>query len=638
MGSWRKWYGHSIGHNSKSRRPSLFCFVDCETQQRVRTEPRSYAELELRCGVACFVEWRKCREPKEKWWEFDSSNDFWLRLYQLLKPRRVCWLIAHNMLFDATVLRLWNEMERLQLKTSGERDKLPNGVPVAKGIGSDWKGLIAIDGLPFHLELLHERGRLNVSDLMNYYPCSLETIGESVGMPKWSLPPPEASAESWLSYCKQDVQILKTAYLGLVKRWEEQDNGNWKMSAASLAWNNYRHTRDCSDIIVHTHSSARELEWKSYFGGECRAWYRGLCPGTVVHLDVNSLYPSVMAGNQYPVELQDYILCPHLPIVESIASRYAVVADVTMDNICDDIPTRLNGRIVYGVGAFRTQLAGPEFAACLRGGCVVDVHGLSYYKTEDIFTGYVARWYEDKRKSRACNDTAGESFAKLMLLSLQGKFAQRSKVWEESPDVECLRPWSSWPHRHAKTGTVVQARSIGWTAQVAENRRDCAHSFPAISSYITSYARQRMQVLRSVIPPSCLYYQDTDSLMVDEKWYSDEGRWILPMGDELGQLRVVNVYERLKIRGPKNYTADGKHCIAGIRKRDRQVSDTAFVCERMERTASVIGREPDGAVRVWERSIDVPGTCREGGYSADGWSIPLTLGLTKPFGPTTITV
>ena len=147
-----------------------------------------------------------------------------------------------------------------------------------------------------------------------------------------------------------------------------------------------------------------------------------------------------------------------------------------------------------------------------------------------------------------------------------------------------------------------------------------------------------MQLLRKDIPPYCLYYQDTDSLFVDEQWFGREGRWELPIGEELGQLRIEGVYENVEIRGPKNYTADGRHCISGIRKRDVQIGETTFVCQRMERTASVISREPDGVVRSWERCIDVPGTCREGGYRSDGWAIPYALGLTKPPARSTLTV
>jgi hypothetical protein len=625
----RSWRGHSIGHNKRSRRPSLFCFVDTETIARPQKPDCTYVENELRCGVACFVEWRKGRKLKESWWDFDKADGFWVRLLAMLQPHRVCWLVAHNCLFDSTVLGLWELLEHNRLFTSAKEYAKVQGNLVDQHVKPNWQGLIAIDGLPFHMELLHENGRLNVSDLQNYYPCSLESIGESVGIPKMDMPALDATGESWLTYCKQDVEILKTAYLNLVKRWEREDNGNWKMSAAGLAWNNYRHTRDCSDIIIHQHGNARDLEWDAYYGGECRAWYRGQCRDRVVHLDVNSLYPSVMANNEYPIELVDYILTPHLGIVESLVERYSVIADITMENIWDDIPTRHNGRIVYPVGTFRTQLAAPEFASCLKGNCIHQIHAIAYYKRAAIFNDYVQRWYGVKSNASEVGDSAGELLAKLMLNSLNGKFAQRSKVWESDPDVECLRPWSVWPHKDQETGRVFSARSIGWNAQVAKNLRQCSHSFPAIAATITSYARQKMQHIRQDIPPSCLYYQDTDSLLVDREWFYDDGRWQLPMGKGLGQLRIVGEYAKLEIRGPKNYTADGRHCISGVRRKDRKEGAYTFIGSRMERTASIVTRPPDGTVRSWERIFDVPGTCREAGYNAEGWYIPMALGLTK---------
>jgi hypothetical protein len=629
MPSWKPWYGHSIGHNAKSRRPSLFCFVDTESRKRTRNTNQPYTENELRLGVACFVEWRKGREPKEKWVQFDKADDFWHKVWQMLHRRRVRWLIAHNSIFDFTLLELWSRLENNQLFTSTRQAIDCHGGKMAGLAGPNWKGLVAIDSIPFHMELLHERGRLNISDLMNYYPVKLSEIGKSIGIPKLPMPDDADSTDVWTDYCRNDVQILKTAYLNLVRQWESEDNGNWKMSAASLAWNNYRHTRDCTDIIVHQHSDARELEWKAYYGGECRAWFRGSVPVGVVHLDVNSLYPSVMREGLFPTELIDYILTPHLPIVESIAKRAAIVADVTMENVFDDVPVRSNGRVVYPVGWFRTQLAGPEFSECLAGDCIRQIHAIAYYRQSNIFKDYVDRWYESKSNSRSAGDRAGDTFAKLMLNSLQGKFVQRRRVWETNDEVEVLDPWKVGFHRNKMDGKAIFARAIGWTGQSFTRKVDCSHTFPAIAAYITSYARQKMRQIRRDIPPTCLYYQDTDSLMVDRTWYDTEGKQVLLIGDGLGQLRVIGVYGNVTIRGRKNYTVDGRDCISGMSVKDVKIGDTTYVGERFERAASIVSRNPDGIVRAGEREFSFPGVCQEGAYDRNGWAIPVVLGLTE---------
>jgi len=628
--AWKSWRGHSIGHNSRSRRPSLFVFVSVASKERPQKAGCNYVENELRCGAATLVEWRRGRKPRYEPWTFTTANGFWSSLWTMLSPRRVVWCISHGMLHTSTLLRMWERLETGKLYTSDTQVNKTLDVSLGDDNKRLWKGLLAIDGLPFHMQLKHDGKRLNISDIKNYYPLTLDTIGQSVGIHPEPVPSPESSEEDWLSYCKTSVEIVKESYLGLVRQWEKEDNGNWKMSAAGLAWNNFRHTRDCSDIIVHNHGNARDMEWEAYYGGECRAWFRGICPSGVIHLDVNSLYPSVMAGNQYPIELVDHIVTPSPYIVDSLSSRYELIADVTMTNICDDIPVRHNGRVIYPVGCFRTRLAGPEFRVCVKGNCISKIHAINYYKRADIFTSYVRRWYDSKaRYTEECN-RAGEQFTKLMLNSLFGKFSQRTKAWETNHDAEALRPWSVYPDKIGDSDRYEMVRTIGYSVQQLQGWRETSNTFPAISAYVTSYARERMRFLRRHIPPYALYYQDTDSLFVCQNWFNTEGKDMLDIGTGLGQLRIVNHYKEVTIRGAKNYTADGRDCISGVKSTDKSLGGTTYEGIRMETAAKVITRYPDGAIRSWSHTADFPGTCREGGYTKEGWSVPATLGLTKP--------
>jgi len=80
------------------------------------------------------------------------------------------------------------------------------------------------------------------------------------------------------------------------------------------------------------------------------------------------------------------------------------------------------------------------------------------------------------------------------------------------------------------------------------------------------------------------------------------------------------------IRGPKNYTVDGKNVISGVRSRDLEVGPQSWSGERFEGAPQIVTREPDGTVQTWMVDFETPGTCLEGGYLESGWSFPIQLG------------
>jgi DNA polymerase family B len=378
-------------------------------------------------------------------------------------------------------------------------------------------------------------------------------------------------------------------------------------------------------VVLHQHAEARALEWESYFPGECRAWYRGHCPGPVAHFDVNSLYPSVMLGNAYPTELIDYMLTPRPGMVDWLISKYLCIARVDLEATSDDLPFRKRPRVYYPIGRFTTTLAGPEFVRAWSGGHVRSVRALAYYKRAPVFNSYVSFWWAQRQSARAHGDCAREKLAKTLLNSLYGKFAQRNPRWQFDRRIEVVRPWRAFPWKHPDTGTVYPARGIGWEGQYAADRGDSPHCFPAVAAFVGAYARERMREIRRNVPPSCLYYQDTDSLMVADDPLARAEMGPLPLGDELGELREVGRYNRVTIRGPKNYTCDGIHTIAGVKASDREVGPMEWIGERWENGPQIVVREPDRTVCSWPMNFSTPGTCLEGGYGADGWYYPIQI-------------
>jgi hypothetical protein len=569
--------------------------------------------------------WKKGREPKETWYDFEHAAHFWGWLGQWQSKRTVLWVVAHNAMFDMTILGLWRHIENGYYATNRAGKPYKEPRTGEHRISETWHGLTAIDGTPFHVETEGPRGRVNFTDLQNYYQSSLADVGKMVGVPKGEWELERDSEERLKAYCRNDVEILKRAYLGLVSQWEQEQNGNWQFSAASLAHSHYRHKYLSDPIAIHNNASALELEWNALYGGEVRCWYRGCVNVPLVHYDVNSLYPSVMVDGVFPTALVDVIVNPPLDYACSLADRYACIVDASIDTDDDLYQLRRADRIVYPTGQYRTTLAGPEFWAAVDGRNIRKIYAMSLYTYASIFKQYVLDWWERKQAAKRAGDVCAEKFAKLMLNSLPAKFAQRTPVWETDSRVDVVRPWKTFPWKDPGTKVTHIARSVGWTGQVQRYRRPTENAFPAIYAYVTSYARERMRRLRMMFPPKTVYYQDTDSLIVNDAKYHDYTEISEHIGDEIGQLRVTGHYQSAEFRGLKNYTVDGRHVISGIRCKDVEVSPMQWNCERFERTSHLFCRQPDSTLRSFKVDIDTPGCDSEGGVGPDGWTYPLAL-------------
>lgn len=619
------WYGHYIGRNHSERRPQDFVFVDVETTQEVVGGVKPYTRHSLKLGVACHVRWRKGKDPVEKWYDFDHATHFWAWLAKLEAKKRVLWVIAHNAYFDMTILGLWERIEQGCYRITRKGKPYKDSRTGEQRISADWCGMLAIDGSPFHIEVEGVKGRVNFSDLTNYYPCPLADVAKTVGLEKGQWNDVYENEANLRAYCHHDVEILKRGYLELVKRWEDQKNGNWQFSAAGLAYSHFRHKYMQDNIAIHSHAEAMRIEWQSLYGGEVRCWYRGKTPGNVVHYDVNSLYPSVMADNVFPTALVDFILRPSRGIFRKLVDKYCSVAEVDLSTDQSVYPKRQGKRIVYPTGRYKTTLAGPELLHALDRGHITHCYSLAVYTYAPIFRRYTIEWWDEKFRARQRGDRAGESFAKLMLNSLSAKFAQKTPVWVNDSKVNVVQPWKVFPYRDDETGVTYPARSVGYVGQVMRHREPTDHSFPAIYAYVTSYAREKMRHVRELIGNRGIYYQDTDSLMVDEEVAGYIQSIPGLVGEGLGQLRTVGTYRSCIFRGVKNYTADGRHVISGVKSKDVALADMQWSGQRWERSNAIFNRQPDGTIRVHTVDLNTPGIDSEGGVNEDGWTYPLRL-------------
>lgn len=110
------------------------------------------------------------------------------------------------------------------------------------------------------------------------------------------------------------------------------------------------------------------------------------------------------------------------------------------------------------------------------------------------------------------------------------------------------------------------------------------HSFPAIAAHVTAYARQYLWRLMETAGVGNYYYCDTDSLFVNRAGYANLTAYL--DNDRLGGLKVEKQVQELRIFGLKDYVADDKITLKGIRRNAVQITATRY---RQEQWPSLQG-------------------------------------------------
>jgi len=130
------------------------------------------------------------------------------------------------------------------------------------------------------------------------------------------------------------------------------------------------------------------------------------------------------------------------------------------------------------------------------------------------------------------------------------------------------------------------------------------HSFPAIASHITAYARMYLYELIKKAGFENVYYCDTDSLFVNEEGYNRLKNFI--DDKELGKLKLEEVGECI-IWGAKNYKFNETRKIKGIPKKS-EYKDGAYWWWQFERWRSGFkyGLHDGVILKLAHRSIKSP--------------------------------
>lgn len=283
---------------------------------------------------------------------------------------------------------------------------------------------------------------------------------------------------------------------------------------------------------------------KSYFGGRVEAYGNPKWDALVCYMDINSLYPTVMYKNKFPVGRPLKLEKLDLPSFMYVLNRFEgfVQCKIRVPKIkVQPLPYQSNGKLIFPYGVLEGIWAFPEIRLALKKGCTIEQIHECYYFTESkyLFKDYIDKFYPLKK---AATEQGIRTLVKLLLNSLYGKFGQRHE--RESPilveiNIEDIEE---------------DCKVSFYDGHCYKHELSVSESFKPfmlvhIAAYVTSYAR-------------CLEYSYLDA--ANKVYYCDTDSFVIPIED-IGLYTITDDLGSLKAEwtghfvcfAPKVYYYDG---------------------------------------------------------------------------------
>ncbi len=526
--------------------PYLMCATFCRYKNRKTEYSKIYKH-----------EYMKYWDKPELYHKYDGYEnnvfDFWKELCSFAQYKTTTYCYAHNMGYD-------------MIATSA--------IPILEDSGFRLQSFFEKGGTIIYHFTYHEydeneepiKDKTKTVVLLsstNFYSDTLANIAKVFGLEKIDIKKEygedynNITLENSIIYCKQDVKVLQTAMEELFKFIKNEDLGCMGKTAASQSFNAFKHRFMTHNIYVHTNEKAINLERKSYYGGRVECFKIGeMKNNDYYYIDVNSMYPYVMANFRYPTRLLSYQKYNSLCDIKlSINEGQGVIAYVKVKIDKPYFPLRKDKKLIFPIGEFWTYLATPELEFAIKHNLIINVGECSYYHMEPIFKSFVDYFYNKRLDAKKIGDKIHDYLFKLMMNCLYGKFGQLKENWEP---VSFAPPHaiSNFIENDFDTGEEKHVKELGGTRfeKIGEDS-EAFNSFPAVASHVTSQAR--IHLLNHILTAEIenVYYMDTDSLMINKTGYINLKDTLNE--SILGKMKLEDHAVYMKINAPKDYIFDG---------------------------------------------------------------------------------
>lgn len=500
----------------------------------------------------------------------DKEHQFWAFLDEHSDKQRTTWIFSQDIGHSLTLLEFWSRLDEGIFSLNRQR---PSADDSCRSESAPNQHRLSVDGIPTYIVVRSGQRLYKFVDTRNYWPKGIFGEYAANRLAGNATNPVSHNQDVQPTACSLRSGILEQRTVALIKGWRDGKSGVFQLTAAAMAMNNFRHTcdirvpgKDKLDIVCKPNAREHDLERAAYFGGRTTCYRIGNSGCRIYHLDVNSLFPFVMREHAFPRRFIRFQPTATIDELRAMLTVYGVVANVLIDSPQETYPVRKDGKQYHATGCYWTALCGPELARAIRSESIARIGTVQVYSVARLFATWVSRWHDRKIKfaTDGMGDVHASSFAKMILNSLYGKWAQRSKHWKDRPDRIPPERWGSWPQFDADKGEYSNWRAIAGNAQCQMPTGEPSHSFPLISAYIAAYAREYMGECIDSLPYGSVRYLAVDALFVTHEAYIELNRRSMIHPTEIGLFKVKEVYENFTLHGPNHYDHDGITTSSGI--------------------------------------------------------------------------
>ena len=566
----------------------------------------------LSLGIAVAKRYRGNQAGKESQINFKDPAFFWQWLQKTIRPDRTTWIIIHNAGIFAQLSGLFAEIDSGSFRVVSPGAPRENGVPDVQG-AEKVGGVFVLCDPPTILGLEGKNGgRVLWLDSRNWADLSLDQMALELGTDRVKTRSDRETRNEQFTRTLRDLDIVEGYMHRILTFWDANKFGMFRWTASGLSLAAFRHKYYRHDIVIHEHEEAKKVERSSYRGGETRVYRVGQFRGRFWQLDVNNLFAHAMRIGLYPVRLRYF-----RDASDWIAEPFAIEPMETVAEVAIESPDRLyaikhDREIKYTYGRFTTVLAGPELDAAIAAGHVKYIKRYAVYELAPVFRDFVEGVSKLRRDYASQNATIEAKLCKRLMVGLYGKFAQRQRGLVYRPKMTGPDRWGPWYHFDYAQRRLRKFQSIAGLVFETIDTEDCPHTFTAISSYITAYARLYMEQLRKVAGPYSVFYQGIDSLIVDDMGYDrlDRNGYLDPV--VTGLMKIEATAEDLSIHGIGDYQIGAKQVTGWVSKDGRQVIEGGYQVWQSNRLGSIACIPPDQTAKfasVEKRRGQRPDNC-----------------------------
>ncbi len=432
--------------------------------------------------------------------------------------------------------------------------------------------------------------------------------------------------ESAVQAAKSDPRALARPVLELMNWWDREGLGRWSVTGAALGWTSYRATLSPKQVVIDHDPDIIAYERRAVYGGRRDVSVVGT-PGApqYAEMDFEGAYPTIAAECPLPCAYGGKIEPDRLDPRALHNPSVGIIADVTVMTGEARWPCRIDGKVFYPVGTFRTTLAGPDLAEAWDKGVVIEVHEVHWYRMSRHMGSWGA-WVKGLIGGpiEVVSDPVRRA-AKHWSRAVIGKFAQRgwsTKAWVGPP---C----DGWVIEETpilgKTHRVVTVGLDGvYYLSEADQRGD--HERPAVLAFVEAHVRTRLSGLIDGPWRHAVVQWDTDGLIVSlprlHALAVDQGFTRSQFGREVADvdrlvdhwcdlswplvIRQKTVMDRIVLYGPQHVVSDALVKLAGVPRGAVLVRPGVYRADVRPRLGKVGPDDPGGFGEVRSAEFGQP--------------------------------